>query len=147
MGCDIHPEVQVRRGGKWEIVPLSESPGKADRHGGFWPLLKNRNYPLFSALAGVRGGLEPIADPRGIPPDNHVLPGARGYQNDQDDPRYGDHSFSWLSLTELLAYDWAAVPVDEIGEAFPGDVLPWIKSLVPTGGTTDDVRLVFGFDS
>jgi hypothetical protein len=58
MGCDIHAFVEVQ----------------ATAGGPFWPLFHGqarlpRDYPLFAAIAGVRGSSPPTIPPRGIPPD------------------------------------------------------------------------------
>jgi hypothetical protein len=87
----------------------------------------DRNYDLFAMLADVRNGhgfagvdtgdgFQPIAKPRGLPDDlsAELLAAHRDDDNDEsyDDQRealgcgwVGDHSFSWLTLRELLAYD------------------------------------------
>lgn len=57
MGCDIHCYVEKRR-------------ARDKRWDGFWPqLCLDRNYELFSRLAGVRGDDVPLVHPRGIPDD------------------------------------------------------------------------------
>jgi hypothetical protein len=76
-----------------------------------------RNYNLFAMLADVRNGrgfagvqtgagFNPIAEPRGLPDD--VTPGH--YDEEVEDFvggfNFGDHSFSHLTLKELLDYDW-----------------------------------------
>lgn len=99
MGTDIHVAVE-RRGedGQWTYVP------------GNWP--RNRNYDAFAILAGVRNGsgfagvdtgdgFVPIAAPRGLPRDAAVE------TLDHDDgPLSYEHTPSWITLAELLAYDW-----------------------------------------
>jgi hypothetical protein len=115
MGCDIHLKVERRVNGKWECVEsLSPRPCSWCDGAGHYknrPLDKcyscsgsgaqsgpyrDRNYTVFSVLAGVRndGYVKPIATPRGLP------------DGIADDGEYGDHSFSWLTLAELRAYDW-----------------------------------------
>lgn len=87
MGCDIHAVVDyetVPNGRKWNFAALD----------------LNRNYTLFSHLAGVRNYCEPIivpiAEPRGCP-DN-----ACDYFKDLLDGWNGDaHSTSWVTLAEL----------------------------------------------
>ncbi len=68
-----------------------------------------RNYACFAILADVRNGrgfagiktgdgYVPITPRRGVPDD---------LSPDVDQDRdLGDHSFSWLTVKELLAYDW-----------------------------------------
>ncbi len=98
----------------------------------------DRNYSLFAILADVRNGFgfagtpisrgfKPISAPRGIPKDFE--------QKDPDE--LGDHSFSWLLVSELLTYDWnqtthlfSVVPIDEVpapGRPPVGDSCGWIS--------------------
>lgn len=101
MGCDIHPYAEVRKNGKWERSPIK--------------VPSDRNYWTFSVLAGVRNGcgfagsytgepVTPIAEPRGLPSDTTIADNSLEYE----DPNHvwlGDHSHSWLLLSELLAVD------------------------------------------
>lgn len=91
MGCDIHMQAERKVDGKWQIVP-----------GNFFDW---RGYNVFAFLAGVRNysAITPIAAPRGLPDDAVMA-------NDGDD--LGDHSFSWLSMDELLAFDYGACTED-----------------------------------
>lgn len=84
----------------------------------------SRNYHAFAVLAGVRNedDARPIAEPRGLPVDmSDELQRVRAQsESDDDDDGYdrrkqqygcawfGDHSWSHLTLSELLAYDWDA---------------------------------------
>lgn len=149
MGCDIHPVVQVRKGSTWV-----DAEGWDDRYGhknygprespdGEWDVLSRRNYAVFSVLAGVRnrGDVVPISDPRGLP---------EGFEINEDYSRangfwMGDHSYSWVTLRELLEYPWEELPKDEREHCglFRKAILPWMETL----GAPDDVRVVFGFDS
>lgn len=132
MGCDIHLFVETREpGGPWRLTRVERtcpdckgtrltlqpchwcrrSPGKV---AGF----DDRSYDTFAILAGVRNdhGFVPIAKPRGLP--NDMSPELRGIASDEDGDRWddlkaehgagslGDHSFSWLTLEELLKYSW-----------------------------------------
>lgn len=80
----------------------------------------DRNYDLFGQLANVRNGrgfagcdlgdgFIPISEPRGLP--DGVAEWPNGEPGDDEDythetrPWLGDHSHSWLLLSELLAYD------------------------------------------
>ncbi len=103
MGCDIHPYAEVRRDGKWERV-LFKVP-------------RDRNYHTFAILADVRNGSgfagvktgdqwTPISQPRGLPEDRATFDSGENIH--YEDPSYvwlGDHSYSWLTLSELQAYD------------------------------------------
>lgn len=103
MGCDIHMKVQVRQGNEWVD---SEVDGYDNRH-----------YLVFEVLAGVRArvGLKPISKPRGLPADLGLA-----VEVDEDiweDSAneihwFGDHSFSWLGLEEVLAYNWEQIIVE-----------------------------------
>lgn len=108
VGCDIHPVVEVRRGEKWEAVkpvPLYHDWTDDPDSQHVWEF--NRNYDAFAVMANVRNGygfggcdtgdeLVPISPPRGLPHDRAI----------QDEEVYGDHSYSWLLLSEILSYDW-----------------------------------------
>lgn len=79
MGCDIHVAVERKRNNKWVRVsdkfgPINYyyTPGfeneksfRSDKN--VWDI--SRHYQLFSILAGVRGSIQPIVSPRGIPDD------------------------------------------------------------------------------
>ena len=58
MGCDIHIATEIRKDEKWTYVP--EIP----------ETLKDRNYNVFAALAGVRDSWNTcIFQPKGVPED------------------------------------------------------------------------------
>jgi hypothetical protein len=56
MGCDIHVYVEHR-------------PSTTYSWGGFGQMNPGRDYALFGTLAGVRGTVAPVVQPRGIPSD------------------------------------------------------------------------------
>lgn len=108
-------------------------------------LFHHRSYTLFGVLAGVRHDDVPrIDDPRGVPDDISFelavacsldLPAAanedeaiessrlRLQSHDDDNGEWlGDHSFSWLTVEELLGFDWNQ-PI-EGGESCSG----WVKA-------------------
>lgn len=93
----------------------------------------SRNYYVFGVLAGVRGHGPAISQPRGLP----TL--GRASQILADEMWLGDHSFSWLTLRELLTYRWNAKEARD----FVSEFLPELKKL----GDPDKIRIVFGFDS
>lgn len=126
MGCDIRMYAEVKKNGKWEKVGrVFKNPyyanGKENQidEDGFQcnPKLtdhpyERRNYDLFAMLANVRNGrgtagcdtgdgFIPIAPVKGLPIDvsQEVL-------KESDDIGYDGHSHSWLTLEELLGYDW-----------------------------------------
>lgn len=116
MGCDIHLFGERRVDGKWESV---DEWVTEDFAGYIYTSVKRdarlydgRNYDLFAILANVRNGYGfagvltgtgfiPISEPRGLPTD--VSPEVKANSMDWG----GDgHSHSWLTLRELLDYDW-----------------------------------------
>lgn len=150
MGTDIHMNIEVWRDGRWEwlskpydpAVDMCDEPAKGrvadllvyDDSG--FPIAEERRYRLFAVLAGVRDcygeGIVPIALPRGLPADTSLNPGVHDL---------GDHSMSWLTLSELLSYDWAQT---DFAEDFR---LKFIPALAKLADDPDKVRIVFGFDS
>ena len=95
MGCDIHSRAERKNAdGKWEVIP------------GIHPF-DGRSYGMYGFLAGVRNysAVTPIAEARGIPED-----APRPNTSDEDEfggiHDLGDHSFSWLSVAELRAFDY-----------------------------------------
>jgi len=113
MGCDIHgvfqrfdPETE-----KWVEIPSEYG--------------QDRDYQLFSVLAGVRNyhlePIEPISRPRGLPEDF-----------DWDDSEYptrsvwlGDHSHSWLSGEEMLEWYSSAPTIRVSGVISQGQYISW----------------------
>lgn len=157
MGCDIHLFVETRNHdtGAWEL--------RSDA-----PRLHHRNYAVFAILANQRNGegFTPISEPRGLPPDvsnalaaihaNDVAEEPDESKEDADGEAYGDywvgdHSFSWLTLAELLEWrqSFASATDDrrrirDLYDRFIPELFAFAhqRSLNPT-----DVRIVFGFDS
>lgn len=105
MGCDIHIQFEIRlspNGGEW-IWPLAAVPPQVDVDV-LVPFNRERNYSLFTMLAGVRDrgeGITPISLPRGLPDDMSST--LRQAIRDQR-VHLGDHSFTWLSDSDLLEY-------------------------------------------
>jgi hypothetical protein len=115
MGTDIHMIVEVRDPvtNKWTRKIGGGIYGSPEHEENF----SERNYDLFAMLANVRNGtwgqrFEPICEPRGLPDDRDVSGKIKTYSMsgpgdelvDFDDGFYGDHSFTWLTLEEILAY-------------------------------------------
>lgn len=107
MGTDIHFFVERKVEGFW--LSCDEWTDE-----GYWHVSKyfyeNRNYDLFAILANVRNGFGfagvdtgegffPISEPRGLPTDL-----SEELQRQVDNCL--DHTPSWLTVAELLAYDW-----------------------------------------
>lgn len=133
MGCDIHMVVQSRdsKFSPWKTVSANvdcmdcKGTGKStyDRHDGtdacYWCkgsgkqyTYQGRNYCLFGQLANVRNGsgfagcdtgdgFRPIAMPRGYPEDIQF---DKHFEDEIEGTWMGDHSHSWLTLSELLTY-------------------------------------------
>lgn len=125
MGTDIHIAVEVRNpeGGwtsadEWESE--IENEGTPEQYTSWHipyekQIYTGRNYDLFAILANVRNGtgfagvktgdgFNVIADPRGLPEDC-----------DERIREWSDwgHSHSWLTLAEILAFDWTQTTVLE----------------------------------
>lgn len=113
MGCDIHCWAERRVNGVWtSIAQPKRDPRWPDEPASLDDFWDNRSYNVFSILADVRNGrgfagirtgdgFVPISQPKGLPVDvsSEVA---------TESERWGcdGHSHSWLTLTELLAYDW-----------------------------------------
>lgn len=139
MGCDIHLLVQVKRNGVWVGGDTPER-------------LEDRTYPRFAFLTG---GV--VRNYENVPA---LLPGPRGLPTEFDPDDFGDHSRSWLLLSELLAVDYNTKlnPHNELlyyryedREIALGELLGknWDDILedLKAQGHPEDVRIVFGFDS
>ena len=107
MGCDIHFFVETKQNdGTWKSADTWVSddwdPGRMkipyDEH-----FYQDRNYNLFAILANVRNysDFNPISEPRGLPEDASPDVKAQSDVWDMD-----GHSHSYLTVTELKAYDW-----------------------------------------
>jgi hypothetical protein len=117
MGCDIHLKAEVYDGERWRpakmpmvVNPYAKYEGEpAKREESIY---RDRNYDTFAILANVRNGygfagcdtgdeFNFISEPRGLPNDLSME-----FKGMADDWIFGDHSFSWLLLSEILAFDW-----------------------------------------
>lgn len=106
MGCDIHIWYQKQNeNGEWEDVDVS--PRKSIFGYDLCPL-DYRSYSLFGFLANVRNYSEipPICEPRGWPDD--VKEYLARYVEDWD-----YHSHSWLTIKELMEFDYDKTFVDK----------------------------------
>jgi hypothetical protein len=170
MGCDIHSFVEVRRTGKWHYAddlrfPMTYGdPGETTNEPFF-----ERDYGLFGFLGNVRNYSHSpvVAAYRGLPDDLST-----GVANEYREWDQYAHSDSWVSLAELLAFDydqifwdrrvmketspgrWDGAALAEEGE---GTHLPLREFLgshyfdrlhdLAQLGDPGDVRVVFWFDS
>lgn len=123
MGTDIHCAIEYKLEGHWRalLVPNPWHIKYPDEEVEFRPQLEvPRNYDVFSVLANVRNGYGFAGCPtsRGFP----FISDHRGFPDDLSedvssilhDKWGGDHSDTWVSLPELLAYDWS-VPITKVG--------------------------------
>lgn len=110
MGTDIEFYVERREGDQW--VPCDEWTQNPDPYAFLTgddfqaePCWSDRSYDVFSILAGVRstGDYKAIAPPRGLPDDMSEMLHGRAHAHIDDG--YG-HSPSWLTLADILAFDW-----------------------------------------
>lgn len=96
--------VEVKRNGKWESVDTWEKDDSGKDFVKFdEQMFIGRNYNLFGILANVRNEnhLTPISLPKGLPCNLS----ARVKKMAHDDLEY-THDHSYLTLQELLKYDW-----------------------------------------
>lgn len=122
MGCDIHMHYEVKNENGWSfydwksefvIGHYDDGSAQYDYRKVFdHPLYISRNYDLFAILANVRNGrgfagiptgygFNPISEPRGLPEDVTSI-----VKEDSNDWGGDGHSHSWLSLSEVLNYNW-----------------------------------------
>src|SRR5262245_4875573 len=101
MGCNIHIIIERKNEvGAWERVSSQSMP----------ECFANRCYALFGILADVRNGTGFAGLVTGdswpsIAP-NRDLPEDATYKHGD---WLGDHSFTWIGLGELRAFDWDGV--------------------------------------
>lgn len=115
MGANIHMYVEAKLGNqglwksldKWSINPLHVSyPEKyKNRYTVDYDdlIYKERDYLVYAVLANVRNNFNiiPISEPKGLP--NDVCENIR---LESENNFKGEHSHSYLSLRELLMYNW-----------------------------------------
>lgn len=125
MGCDIHmfAEVFNTKTNKWGLASND--------------LYCERNYYLFAILADVRNGVgfagtitgekkDFISPPKGIP--NDVSPEV---QESISKWMVDGHSFSWLSLKELLDFPWSEKTTINYGVLSEEEYNKWDKKSRP----------------
>lgn len=148
MGTDIHYEFQkkVKKEDKevWETIAIDDEEYDSKHN-------IRRHYLLFSVLADVRNGVGfagvptykpvvPISEPRGLPDDlerdEDGLDTTRfgyGFTEDEDDWRFGDHSFSHLSSDEILDYFKEDKTTTSVGIISKTEYLDWDRTSAPDG--------------
>lgn len=99
MGCDIHSLIQVKEYGEGPWVTVEKRVNGDPRDYDMFAILANvRNGYGFAGLTTGQGFI-PIAQPKGFPQDTAVTDGEH-----IDGLWMGDHSHSWLTLSEMLEY-------------------------------------------
>lgn len=185
MGCDIHSFAERKRNGKWEkveegFIEISNEKEKSNEPFDW------RSYTIFAFLAGVRNYdcCEPISEPKGLPDDSEFL--NEIYDEDafygvattnKQDIEEGYHSCSYLTLKELLDFDYEKTFWNRrisrttyrtdgsvsgsngacLAEEGEGEIITYRENLgsnffkeieeLKTLGEPENVRVVFYFDS
>lgn len=140
MGCDIHMYVEYKRKfrdnvEKWVhgdyFKPNPHYDGIDEYESAFerMELYGDRNYSLFSTLAGVRDYTDqviPVAEPKGVPDDccEYIKEAEKDWDGD-------GHTHSWLTLKELKDYQ-ATNPVMH----YTGLISPYELKAFDENGTT-----------
>lgn len=151
MGADMHLELEVREGARWlpaeaDFGPDPVVPGVRRRTPFEW-----RSYDMFAFLAGVRNVSDiPQVFPRkdAWPADSEAHPNYR----DEDDYQFGGgFGHSWLTLADLLGFDYELWLEDKRGEGvvtyreWLGTGFAESLEVLKTLGSPEDVRVLFYF--
>lgn len=125
MGCDIHINVEVQQfDGKWRKA-IDESV-----------CYKMRNYELFGFLAGVRGSLEPVKEPDGLPHD------LSSEVKTQFKLEQAHHTATSYTLKELM------LVLEDCPSRLFADFVEWVDSCYAlTDFSNDQIRFIIWFDS
>lgn len=162
MGVDISTQLEVLRGGQWQLARLSAADLSDDSFESTSFPLSWRHMDMFSFLScGINYQTnvpQILAEDRGLPMDSVCLneekyPGCTYRQLElEDDNNYG---FSWLTLAELLAFDYEQ-PCGPTVEArsfpdanmrdFLGETFFNHLGRMKEYGTPSEVRLIFYFN-
>lgn len=135
MGCDSHPCIEVKgRNGRWGLFDEKyhyykelEKEGLDysqlfERRPSFINALGNRNYTLFSVLAGVRNSdpyITPLFDGRGVPDDvSKATMKQIPFDSDY-------HSHTYFTVAELLETDWDETAGNGEVCLYAADYLSW----------------------
>lgn len=118
MGCDIHLYAEHKKNERWRPLRQPTESRYAEGRKEYPSEFDDRNYDVFAILANVRNGrgfagaqtgtgFNPISDPRGLPEDLSAE-FAAAHESLDDGPSlwFGDHSHSYLTLAELLDFDY-----------------------------------------
>lgn len=135
MGCDIHLHQEIKINDQWHHYSM--------------PRVR-RNYDLFSLMAGVRGDLDPVVQPKGIP-SNPTAITLLDYERMGVDA----HTSSWLNMGEVKElykrvrdsrdFTPREKELEDFGYLFGWE---WAQEcLKMTGASVSDFRWVFWFDN
>jgi hypothetical protein len=180
MGADIHGFVEIRKNGKWYKL---NKPHFSYYDGPKEMPFEWRSYSLFGFLANVRNYSKTavICEPKGLPNDSEYLNEKKAKslpffseESNSDELLNCDeyHPKSWLTLSELLAFDyslqfwdrrvmkkesqnvWNGASLAEEGEGrrisykdFLGEYFFLHIEEMKQLGLPEDVRFVFWFDN
>ncbi len=155
MGCDIHMYVEykkdlpVKDSDKREIKWISGDYFKPNPFCGVFDdekeysrleLHGNRNYSLFSTLAGVRDytdKITPVSEPKGSPED------CCEYVNKEKEDWDGDgHTHSWLTLKELKDYQSQNPTLHHTGLLAPADLVEFDSKGTPPNSWCQGTNVV-----
>lgn len=138
MGASIHQHIEVKDlNGKWHHYAAPHI---------------YRNYAYFALLAGVRGSLQPIVAPRGLPTDASFVT-LHDYEYDKHDS-FGPKHVGWLNADEIIRLQ------ERLNDYYAGQGLSRQEadlednffhtfigqSSVALHKGWEDVRLIFWFD-
>ncbi|MEZ5907892.1 MAG: hypothetical protein R3D31_03745 [Hyphomicrobiaceae bacterium] len=130
MGCDVHFYVERLMDGRWETadtwVPRRSGGLEVETSRQFYSA---RDYDLFAILADVRNrhDFTPIAAPRGVPDDC-----CEEYRREVALWENSGHSHSWLTLDEMLRFDWTQLCLEH-GWVTPWGWFRWLHDGAPDG--------------
>lgn len=106
MGTDIHPRCEIMKKGVWFDVTAHVNME-------LWDFLEQRNYTLFAVLANVRNGYGfagvKTGDPLRYISHNRGIPSNSPNAGQEESYMFGDHSLTWVTLKELIDYDWEQI--------------------------------------
>ena len=162
MGVDISTQLEVLRGGQWQLARLSAAELSDDSPDALSFPLNWRHRDMFSFLCcGINYQTnvpQILAEDRGLPLDSVCLnsekyPGCTYREWEMEDGN--NYGFSWLTLAELLAFDYEqpcgptvearrfpdATMRDFLGEAFFNHL-----GRMKEYGIPSEVRLIFYFN-
>lgn len=134
MGCDIHMVLQRRTKEGWRTV-------KKD-------LYEDRNYRLFSVLAGVRG-IEPgVFRVNGLPKDDPTIVIDDCGSPLIEDFWIGDHTHSFIHLDSYFSKKMGAAEGAALAP-LTFEIMTAVEECQPEDEIHNpaDWRIVFGFDS